>query len=440
MELVKLDDSMFRFKDQHLHDQDFRVFDYHFASQTNFSRPSARECRGVMFLMEGNVPVELVSLPQRKFFNLHEISSKPNDVAQIMINLGLLTEQVYRDLVNGKKNISIPDEPLQYDESIIKYGIDVVYADYECLRPIDYTKIVRFEEKGDGSLITTYWCNDEVQLKSKVGLTSIMANDSNDYIRQPEHENLLLALRFFASRGYTVIMEWCDPKPESRIVLKYDNPHLKVFSIRNNSNGELIDFNNHDTMLNEFSTSQVIDHVKTLEVYQVARYYPDDPEAFIEAVMDTTDIEGYIMVMDNDLRWKIKTPWYLRQHKLKDSVTNILALFECVITGTSDDLRSAFYDNAGAIELIDVMEEYAFSRYSHFVNTVEQFAIDNKNLSRKEYAIKATAELEGYMMHPAMQRYQNCDVDYVSQMIGKPKFVKLHTKDFSYNPFTKAEE
>lgn len=72
------------------------IFDYRLASYTDFLWPNALNCRGVMFeVTEAGEYVRVACLPFAKFFNQGEVSSDLNTLAQALIKLGRLSEDVY---------------------------------------------------------------------------------------------------------------------------------------------------------------------------------------------------------------------------------------------------------------------------------------------------------------------------------------------------------
>ena len=64
----------FYYKDFQLADRWYRIFNYRLASYSDFLKPGALECRGIMFEIEPEhgAPKRLASLPMEKFFNLNE--------------------------------------------------------------------------------------------------------------------------------------------------------------------------------------------------------------------------------------------------------------------------------------------------------------------------------------------------------------------------------
>ena len=52
-----------------------RIFNYRMASYSDWLKPGALECRGIMFVMDGDTPVKLASRPMEKFFNYAEVKA-----------------------------------------------------------------------------------------------------------------------------------------------------------------------------------------------------------------------------------------------------------------------------------------------------------------------------------------------------------------------------
>lgn len=365
--------DLFYFKDHKLDGLNYRVFSYHMGSYTDFCQPSALECRGPLFLMNDDITdaVDLVSLPQPKIFNWTENPFTMN---------------------------------------------------------VDFDKVIGFEEKADGSLINTYMHNGQLRLKSKTSLTSIMALAAMTLVNNKSE--LHDALRYYADRGITTIMEWCDPDPASRIVLFYEEPQLRIFGMRSTITGEDIDYRSDnvayllDAGLIDPVDPKTNHYLEVLRDHSVDQFDMTGAEAhkFAESVGYQTGVEGYVMVLNDGQRIKIKTQWYVTQHRLKDSVTNEEALFKAVISGSSDDLKGIFHDNPGAVKVILEMEDYAIPLFKDFVNGVEEYYKANKDVDRKSYAIKGQQELSKAQFGCAMSLYlATKEVDYVATVIKQTK-------------------
>ena len=160
IELADTDEAFF-YKDFYVDETLYRVFNYRLASYTDFLKPSALECRGIMFEVKDGLVVRLASLPMEKFFNLYE-------------------------------------NPMTMD--------------------LDLSEVDDVELKVDGSLISTYLHTDHsLRLKTKGSLESDQALDAMAFLEHPDNEEFRMQLQVLAALGYTVNMEWCAP--HNRIVL-----------------------------------------------------------------------------------------------------------------------------------------------------------------------------------------------------------------------------
>lgn len=188
MDLCESSDA-FYFQDHVLDERNYRIFNYRLCSYTDFLKPSAIECRGIMFEInsQGGM-LRLAARPMAKFFNLGE--------CPITMNLNL-------------------------------QAVDSI------------------EHKMDGSLITSYIHNNQLRLKSKGSLSSAQAQQAESWIKTvPElYDAVLLA----TLENYSVNMEWCSI--ENRIVISYAAPSLTVLNVRNMVTGAYM--SRHD-MLQRF--------------------------------------------------------------------------------------------------------------------------------------------------------------------------------------------
>lgn len=341
-------DDAFYFQDFDLEGVNYRIFNYRLASYTEFQKPGAMECRGVMFVVSDETPVRLASLPMPKFFNLHE-------------------------------------NPLTMN--------------------LDLSKVDTVEVKADGSLMSTYVHHEYIRLKSKGSLFSEQAIDAMKWLEtQPE---LAKRLKRLDLMGWTVNLEWCAPW--NRIVIGYENAHLKVLNARHRETGEFMD---RASLEDWCGRSHVIDRVDTNGL-NVATFVQSIP-----AMLD--DIEGYVARI-GDLWFKVKTEKYLSLHHAKDSVNNPRRLFEAILDEGIDDLRSLFYTDAVAMKMIDEMQDKVDHLYNHMVKTVEDFYAANKHMERKDYAIKGQTELDRLFFGLAMTKYLDKPVDYKGFMKSKYK-------------------
>ncbi len=360
MELIKNDEAFF-FKDFNLQDKTYRIMNYRLASWTSFTSPSALNCRGIMYDVTNEENPKLVSLPPEKFFNYEE---------------------------GG------------VDHSKGKLGDKMV--------------------KMDGSLISTYLHDGELYFKSKGSLFSSQALDAMKLISKEENLQFKEELKKLAELGYTINLEYTSP--ENRIVIPYQEEKLTVLSVRSNDNGK----NYFATKLKTLLDKNNFNFVKANMVNHESLHGKDIEQLkFVDMVRAEQEGEGYVVeiVMSDDHSYltKIKNIKYIALHQTKDSVNSPKRLFEAVIEEGTDDLRSMFADDPYVLNKVEEMEKHVQPIFNHIVKSVEGFHEENKELSRKDYAIKAKSEQPEFM-GLIMNAYLGQPIDYKI-------FAKKHMKD-----------
>lgn len=174
----------------------FRIFSYYIASYSEWLKPDALECRGIMFeLDDNNNPIRIAARPPKKFFNLFE---------------NPFTEDIKDDQVG-----------------------------------------LAFK-KEDGSLISSFIDKGELFLKSKGSLFSQQVLDSQKWLYDERRKPLLECLKWYAENDITINMEWVSP--DNRVVLTYEEPRLIILNARHNITGEYIDLEDlvKDQTINQY--------------------------------------------------------------------------------------------------------------------------------------------------------------------------------------------
>lgn len=376
----------FYYQDFELDGKTYRIFNYRLASYTDFQLSGALECRGVMFEITKTADEQLRSEREEG-----DAGFGNGQCATLVVpehNVALPAVAVRLASLPMEKFFNLNENPMTMN--------------------LDLTRVVDIEDKVDGSLMSTYLHDGELRLKSKGSLFSDQAIAAMKWLDRKENSDLKWALKNVTSYDVTVNLEWCSP--EHRIVLGYMEPILKVLNMRNNETGSY-----HGNL-----------HLTTdWQPYIVEHIQVNDPVAFINSIPSMTDIEGFVLVMGSGQRVKIKTEWYLSLHHAKDSVNNPRRLFECILEEGVDDLRSMFAADPLAMKMIDEMQVKVNHIYNEMVKTVEDYYVANKDLSRKDYAIKGKDELPQLYFGLAMNKYSGKEMNYKGFLKGKWKDLGL---------------
>lgn len=382
--LVETNEAFFT-KIQTLDGVTYQVFNYRLATYTDFLNPGARETRGIMFEVdsEGN-PVRLACFMPQKFFNLGE---------------GLAA------------NVDMSDD-----------NIDGIM------------------DKMDGSILSTFMHMGHLALKSKTSLISEHVGVATKWLN--EHEDFKWALGVFTNHGYSVHMELTSPL--LRIVLGYDEVNMTILSMREIATGKVVTYQNFlehfdakkhadgGILANPAAALELLNRwVPDLSVNQMLKAAQEsNPDVksvkdLVAAAKSMTGIEGYVIRLKDGEHVKIKTDWYCALHHTKDSVSAPRRLFECIINEGVDDLKGMFSEDIVTIKRIIDMETKVVRIYNGIIAEVERFYAENKDLVRKDYAIKATGLADG-LMSLKMNLYQGKENDY-------KEFALKHIEMFDIN-------
>ena len=322
----------------------YRVFNYRLASYTEFMKPGALECRGIMFEVDPlySTPLRLASRPPKKFFNYGENPS--------------------------------------------------VMFDYDIRDRIAYTM-----NKEDGSLISSYlhYASDvSLRLKSRGSVASGQSAAAEQWLYNEKRTALYNEMLGLEEAGWTVISEWTSP--ENRIVLPYYKEHLTILSIRNRETGHYMPLD---------VVKQCYPHIwlhyvsVNPETWSEASFGAKTFDDVLRVLRAQTGIEGHVVALNSpngDLQFvKFKNDWYVALHHTKDSVTNPRRLFECVIDDATDDLRQMFETDPQALLLISDAEEKYIPMYNALISRCEEFYHNNKDLERKEFALLGQEVFKG---------------------------------------------
>lgn len=240
-------------------------------------------------------------------------------------------------------------------------------------------------EKLDGSLISTFIHNGELRLKTKGSIKSKQCQMAMEWLDKPENESLKRNLLEYAKAGNTVNLEWIGP--DNRIVVGYDVNELVYLNTRENDSGNI-----------QWPIPGRL-YGKIKRAHEFSGIWSDlwdDFENTKEELYNETFGEGYVLVFGNPMDnycIKLKNHKYCSIHRIRDSIVYPESLCELVIKGETDDLYDIFKEDENSIQLIRDMEDKVIPEYNKFVSEIEDFHKDNKELSRKEYAIKGTNEL-----------------------------------------------
>lgn len=234
--------------------------------------------------------------------------------------------------------------------------------------------IVAIYEKLDGSMIATCDVNGKVEWRSKKAFHSEVVNLTKEYVKT--HPNIEGFAQECVNRGYTAIFELTHPN--AQIVVTQSEPKMRLLHVRDNVTGEYL-------LLDR--THEIHSLVEQYNIECVARFYEVSVSDLIESLPTMTQQEGYIIQFENGDMVKLKCPWYLRLHHsitfLRERDIALLALNEEL-----DDVKGSLVEAGIDLTEVNAVESRLKQILINISETVESVYECDKNLSRKDFALK----------------------------------------------------
>lgn len=274
------------------------------------------------------------------------------------------------------------------------------------LNNLPWDKVVRVMDKRDGSMITPVIINGEIKCKSKKTFDSDVAIAATQFIKgKTEYEDFI---KYCHDKRLTPTFEFTSPK--YRIVLNYDDENLTLLHIRDNVTGEYYPIKEYAEKFN-IAAVEDIDYKKQF----------GDIYSLIESVNTSENIEGYVIQFENGDMVKLKTSWYLNLHRTV-TFTRERDVVEMILNETIDDYKSYLTDVVASHDKVNKLEQEVVSKLINLEKEVDKIYTENKELSRKDFAIKFNKhELFGLLM----KKYSGVEPDY------KEYFKKTELSNYS---------
>ncbi len=188
-------------------------------------------------------------------------------------------------------------------------------------------EISTIQFKEDGSLISfVVLPNKEVVPKTKMSFD----NDQTDLVQtwlsykgEEFRDNFINEIKKLHEEGYNPIFELVSPR--NRIVLKYSKTELRLLKIRN-TDGKYL--NKYDIKF--IANSLNIEYAEFIENVTLNELI-NDRETL-------QDLEGWVIRFTDDSMVKLKTEWYVAEHRLRESLERENDIVKLILEDTIDDL------------------------------------------------------------------------------------------------------
>jgi T4 RnlA family RNA ligase len=258
-------------------------------------------------------------------------------------------------------------------------------------------------DKLDGSLGSSSIINNKLRMKSKGSYYSDQASKMQSIADDDEY--LHNSIMFAENNGYTVNVEFTSP--DNRIVVFYHDTKVRILNVRHRDTGVMKYGDSLKEFFSDYRPEYFVDYVNenNHDLYTRMTEFKNETvgEGYVCEIV-RPDGSTYLVKQKNDA--------YAAMHKIKDNITSADNLIDCILNGSSDDLKAMFHDDLDIIQRITDFEKIVIPVFNKFVNDMNKFVDDNKHMVAKEFAGLAKSKVGDYF-GVAMNSYRGKEVNYV---------------------------
>jgi RNA ligase len=330
----------------------FQTVSYVVSMPTTFDNPYARECRGIVFNVDGLV----VGRPLHKFFNLNERDgARPED-----FDWTTLTR------VMDKRDGSM----------IHTVNVGLEHSPFQAAGSMDSGWSWR---AGEG-------CSFD--LKSKKSFTSDVANQAR--VLMQKMPNYVAFCQEMTTLDYTAIFEYTSPT--ARIVLAYQKEELTLLHIRDNLTGRYLSPGELDAHAARYNI-KLVDHpdgevaVVLSEMLVGTRDSKTIWHAVQKLMASVEGIEGWIFQFANGEMVKVKTRWYMDRHGIMTN-NRERDMHEAVLNETIDDKKAMLRGEGVDVTELEQIEAHVGGILTGILHEINEVLKVDGKMERKDFALK----------------------------------------------------
>lgn len=236
---------------------------------------------------------------------------------------------------------------------------------------LDFNRPHRILDKLDGSMVRPFRLGDQIVFGTKMGVTDVslqMAENVDLYLDRMEW------IKYALNLGYTPIFEYVGP--DNQIVVRYNEPKLILTAIRHNLSGVYLGLGKD-------------------------YYTPFDQVESLDSLYSVNDdnVEGNVIRFDDGHMVKVKLPWYVQLHKIKENFCFDRHIISAAFDSTLDDAIAAL-PNVDRDRILEVEKDF-WNLYTIKRNVLDTFVhgmVEKFNGDKKALATQVVPNLRDKMI------------------------------------------
>jgi len=274
------------------------------------------------------------------------------------------------------------------------------------------SRIVKVNEKLDGTMCVLYWINDIPYLATQRTFSGEKAERATQILHQKYLEKAKKL-----DRNHTYLFEAIYP--ESKILVDYGNiEDLFLIGMINKKTGNSIDFSVEN--LGFPMCQDYTDEYSSLDLDELQS-------------LNLNNKEGFVVTYDNGFMVKVKFPWYSDLHKYLDNLITMNFLFNKAIVDFSKVLSYS-----REITSIDVWESLK-SGDKEFSNILKNSTDLHYMAGLKKWLEDEAEKIQqGYKMF-SNEKLSELNWDLIKPVNGKINYFKIYKNDELINKLLKSD-
>jgi len=229
-------------------------------------------------------------------------------------------------------------------------------------------KIIKVQEKIDGTLMQPIPINGDIYFKSKLTFDSIQAKRANEILKNDKKTQEFIFECF--KNGKIPLFEYISP--QSQIVMDYNKEALILIQIRDLRSGK------YDLSFEE--------QAKKFDIECAKVYKPAPLEKFIKQSESRHDLEGWVIIFE-DMRFvKLKTKTYLYRHEILGDIKEN-DIIQLTLNGQIDGVLALLNKQSDKYHFVSEIKEKFLQKYNSLQYEINSI-IKNFKGSTKEFKQK----------------------------------------------------
>jgi len=237
---------------------------------------------------------------------------------------------------------------------------------------LDFTDAIFFNKK-DGSMIQSLVVDHKVYLKTKKSFYSDVAIDAQKNLDDQTKTFTI----WLSNYNLSPIYEYTSP--DNKVVINYgDKPTFTLLAVIDNETGKYISHEMICDLIKNFPYGEL--DIPIIETYDITIEEALAQREYLEG------IEGWVCLLKDGTRVKIKTEWYRRNHHLQTDLT-YRDIAEMVANETLDDMKAEIAAEGINLDIVLQIEKEVTEAILTIADNVEKLCTITDGWTDKETAL-----------------------------------------------------